>query len=365
MEEEKMLVPSGLKTVDGKDIMCYTGAFYLKNEEKIKRIIKKCEEILDTESEDIKEIQRNINIKEDSEKYNLDIHINKKHDKLFKELLSDKKEAVKFINHYLHLNLLDNEIEKYEKEFRTEEFRNIEADVVYKVKNKNVFILIEHQSSLDLKMAYRILRYKNAIIESAINKRKLKEKNYKIPKVIPIVLYTGKRKWQKLSIEDIEEKIEGYEEIKLGYDLVDTNEFTKQQLLEDNLITSKAMLIEKSQNKEELYQNIEDIISCKNKMEDFEYEQLEKIVKYELMGTDDKEIISKFIEKIKNREESENIMMNAARIINKEIRKQRREGREEGREEGMIFVAKKLKGKMHIKDISQITGLSEKEIEKL
>ena len=67
------------------------------------------------------------------------------------------------------------------------------------------------------------------------------------------MLYTGKRKWQKLSIEDIEEKIEGYEEIKPGYDLVDTNEFTKQQLLEDNLVTSKAMLIEKSQNKEELY----------------------------------------------------------------------------------------------------------------
>ena len=67
----------------------------------------------------------------------------------------------------------------------------------------------------------------------------------------------------------------------------------------------------------------------------------------------------------KNREESENIMMNAARIINREIRKQRREGREEGIAEGMIFVAKKLKGKMHIKDISQITGLSEKEIEKL
>lgn len=38
-------------------------------------------------------------------------------------------------------------------------------------------------------------------------------------------------------------------------------------------------------------------------------------------------------------------MMNAARIINKEIRKQRREGREEGIAEGMIFVAKKLKGK--------------------
>ena len=363
MKEEKMYVPSGLKTVDGKDIMCYTGVFYLKNKEKIDKMLKKCEEILREEEQKSKEFKgKNENIiREETEKY----YINQKHDKMFKEMLSDKKSTVDFINSFLHLNLVEDDIEKYEKEFRTSEFSNVEADVVYKVKNKNVFILIEHQSSLDLKMAYRILRYKNAIIESAINKRKLKEKNYKIPKVIPIVLYTGKRKWQKLSIEDIEEKIEGYEEIKLGYDLVDTNEFTKQQLLEDNLITSKAMLIEKSQNKEELYQNIEDIISCKNKMEDFEYEQLEKIVKYELMGTEDKEIISKFIEKIKNREESENIMMNAARIINKEIRKQRREGREEGREEGMIFVAKKLKGKMHIKDISQITGLSEKEIEKL
>ena len=366
MEDEKMCVPSGLKTADGKDIMCYTGAFYLKNEEKIKRIVKKCEEILNAEDEKIEELQRKNIIKEDTEKYEC---INKKHDKLFKEILSDRKEAIKFINRYLHLNLLENEIEKYEKEFRTEEFSNIEADVVYKVKNKNVFILIEHQSSVDLKMAYRILRYKNAIIESAINKRKLKEKNYKIPKVIPIVLYTGRRKWQKLSIEDIEERIEGYGKIELGYNLVDTNEFTREQLLEDNLITSKAMLIEKSQNKEELYRNIEDIISYKNKMEDFEYEQLEKIVKYELMGTEDKEIISKFIKKIKNREESENIMMNAAKIINREIRKQRKEGREEGREEGiaegMILVAKRLKGKMHIKDISQITGLSEKEIEKL
>ena len=230
MEEEKMLVPSGLKTVDGKDIMCYTGAFYLKNEEKIKRIIKKCEEILDAESEDIKEIQRNIKIKEDSEKYNLDIHINKKHDKLFKELLSDKKEAVKFINHYLHLNLLDDEIEKYEKEFRTEEFRNIEADVVYKIKNKNVFILIEHQSSVDYKMSYRIMRYKYAIIESAIDKKRLKEKSYRIPMVIPIVLYTGKRKWKRLLINDIEEKVEGYAENWLGYTLIDVNEFSKEQL---------------------------------------------------------------------------------------------------------------------------------------
>ena len=257
MNEEKMYIPSGLKTRDGKDIMCYTGEFYLKNKEKIDKLVKKCEEILkaDFENDNPSKSQENATniLKEDSETYNLNTHLNKKHYKLFKEILSDKKEAVKFINHYLNLCLVESDIEKYEKEFRTNGFYNIEADIVYKLKEKNVFILIEHQSSVDLKMAYRILCYKNAIIESAIDKKRLKERNYKIPKVIAIVLYTGKRKWNSLSINDIEEKIDGYENPNNEYHLIDSNEFSRNKLLSDNLITSKAMLIEKSKNKDELY----------------------------------------------------------------------------------------------------------------
>ena len=391
MEEEKMYVPSGLKTKDGKEIMCYTGAFYVKNKEKIERMVKKCEEILRDENEFSEKQQKdNKNIvKEENEKYEKNAQINKKHDKLFKEILSDKKEAVNVINHYLNLKLLDAEIDKYEKEFRPEELYNIEADVVYKIKNKNVFILIEHQSSVDLKMSYRILSYKNAIVDSAIDRKRLREKSYKIPKVIAMVLYTGKRQWHKLSIKDIEEQIEGYEENAGEYKLIDVNEFSREELLEDNLITSKAMLIEKSQNKEELYKNIEDVINIQKKNEKFENLQLEKLVQYELAGTEDKEIISKFIEKIKNVGRDDETMTNASRIINREIRKSKKEGIEigwnqgiirgkeegkiegkvegkaEGKAEGIALVAKRLKGKMHINDISQITGLSEKEIEQL
>lgn len=113
MKKENMYVPSGLKTRDGKDIMCYTAEFYVKNKAQIDRIIKKCEEILMEydESEESENAQDNSNsskesnynniLKEDSEKYNSEMHINKKHDKLFKEILSDKREAIKFINYYL------------------------------------------------------------------------------------------------------------------------------------------------------------------------------------------------------------------------------------------------------------------------
>ena len=358
-----MYVPSGLKTVDGKDIMCYTGAFYLKNKEKIDKMLKKCEEILREEERKSKKFKgKNENIiREETEKY----YINQKHDKMFKEMLSDKKSTVDFINSFLHLNLVEDDIEKYEKEFRTSEFSNVEADVVYKIKNKNVFILIEHQSSVDYKMSYRIMRYKYAIIESAIDKKRLKEKSYRIPMVIPIVLYTGKRKWQKLLINDIEEKVEGYAENWLGYTLIDVNEFSKEELLADNLIITKAMLIEKSKNKEELYRNIEEVINIQKEKKAFDNLQLEKLITYELSETEDKNIMHEFIEKIRNIEGSEEIMTNASRIINREIRKERKAGLEQGIQQGIALVAKKLKGKMEIKDISQITGLSEAEIENL
>ena len=346
MKKENMYVPSGLKTRDGKDIMCYTAEFYVKNKDKIDRIIKRCEEILmeDIENEESKNAQDNSKnpkesnynniLKEDAEKYNSEIHINKKHDKLFKEILSDKREAIKFMNYYLNLSLVEDEIEKYEKEFRTGKFNNIEADIVYKIKDKNVFILIEHQSSVDLKMAYRVKCYKNAIVEEAINKKKLKEKNYKIPKVIAIVLYTGRREWQNLLISDIEEKIEEYIEPENEYTLVDSNKFSKEELLEDTLMTSKAMLIEKSKNTEELYQNIEDVIKNQKEKNALNKIQLEKLVQYELAETKDEKIIKDFIEKIRNAKGEDEIMTNASRIINNEMRKQRKAGIEEGKAEG-------------------------------
>ena len=344
MKKENMYVPSGLKTRDGKDIMCYTAEFYVKNKSKIDRIIKKCEEILMEydEIEESENAQDNSNsskenkniLKEDTEEYDKEIHINKKHDKLFKEILSDKREAIKFINYYLNLNLVEDEIEKYEKEFRTGKFNNIEADIVYKIKDKNVFILIEHQSSVDLKMAYRIRCYKNAIIEESVDKKKLKEKNYKIPKVIAIVLYTGRREWQNLLISDIEEKIEEYIEPENEYTLVDSNKFSKEELLEDTLMTSKAMLIEKSKNTEELYQNLEDVIKNQKEKNALNNIQLEKLVQYELAETKDEKMIKDFIEKIRNAKGENEIMTNASRIINNEMRKQRKAGIEEGKAEG-------------------------------
>ena len=151
---------------------------------------------------------------------------NQKHDKIFKEILDYKKEGVKLLNKYLDLKIEEKDIEKYTRKFVLPELENRESDVIYKLKNEQIFFLIEHQTKVDYSMPFRLLEYEVAIIRSAVDKSKIKNKSYKIPLVMPIVLYTGKQKWNANKyLEKSQEKIQGLN-IKIGnYSLVDINNF--------------------------------------------------------------------------------------------------------------------------------------------
>ena len=125
-------------------------------------------------------------------------------------------------------------------------------------------------------MPFRLLEYEVAIIRSAVDKSKIKNKSYKIPLVMPIVLYTGKQKWNANKyLEKSQEKIQGLN-IKIGnYSLVDVNNYTENELLEDNTFISKMMLIEKSKNTEEIAETLEKII---NRIQKEDKELLKSII---------------------------------------------------------------------------------------
>ena len=197
-----------------------------------------------------------------------------------------------------------------------------------------------------------------------IGLKTMKDKDYKIPKVLAVVLYTGNKKWNPKELKDIEEKLENFIEPQGVYKLIDVNNFNREELIEDELITSKAMLIESSKGQEELYKNINDIIEnqSKNKENNEEnWKQLEKILRYELTGSEDEKTINEFIETIRTAKGGEETMMRAARIINKEKRKIKAEGITEG----IAMMARKLKNKMSIEEIKELTGLSEEKIQSL
>ncbi len=104
------------------------------------------------------------------------VPIHQKHDKTYRGLLSNKKDVVYLLNKELKIKkeqaIKQEEIESYNTRFITEKFENREADIVYKMKNKKVFFLIEHQNKIDYNMPLRIEEYKKGIIESAIETRK-------------------------------------------------------------------------------------------------------------------------------------------------------------------------------------------------
>ena len=327
--------------------------------------------------EDKIEFDNMLELNEDSEDYNYN-KVNNEHDKVFRTILSDKKEAVIFINKTLKLNLKEDEIEKYKENYITENLINKETDIVYKIKNKNVFILIEHQTKIDYSMPFRIMEYQFKIIQSAVDINKLKLKEYKIPIVIPIVLYTGRKKWNvKEYIKDAQESFKQYNGEELGrYKLVDVNNFTEEELLKEKTFLSKAMLIESKKDTEEMIESLERIINILN--EDNIYTKQQKHLLAIMINLifrnkikNDK-ITDNLIRKINKEEEKEmlaildTIAEENERILQQGIRKGIKKGKIEGIKETTINNAKKMKkANIDIKLIMDITGLKKEEIERL
>ena len=182
------------------------------------------------------------------------------HDKSIRKILLNKREAVIFINQALGLEntkneIKEEEIELYNNQYVTKIYNNRISDIVYKIKNKNVYFLIEHQSRIDYSMALRIAEYIVAIL--GIGSKKSKNKNMVIPLVIPIVLYTGEKKWDaKECITDLEERLDGYGNKEFGrYILFSINKDRKKEVVQMKGILSKIILLDSSKNEEELKEN--------------------------------------------------------------------------------------------------------------
>lgn len=213
-------------------------------------------------------------LEENEEKYNIrqnqtekDIfqkkQINHPHDKIFRSILEDKSQIINIINKVINTSkeITENEIQIYNSSYISERFENKESDIVYKMKGKNIFFLIEHQSKIDYKMPIRILNYEIEIMRQAIGTKKI-GKNSKLPVIVPIVIYTGKGKWRAaLKIEEYQENLEGYRINTLGeYNLIDINDYSIEELEKNKTFLAKLMIIEKSESKEELIKNLTKIV---------------------------------------------------------------------------------------------------------
>ena len=340
-------------------------------------------------------------LREDSETYQYDKQrIYHKHDKIFREILEDKKEVASFINKALKIEngqsaLKETDIEKYNRKFVTHNFKYAETDIVYRKKGEDIFFLIEHQSTIDYSMPYRILMYSLEIMKSMIDEKQLKKKTYKLPMVYPIVIYTGSKKWNvETYIEDKQQKIPGCEPVRFyEYNVIDINEYTEEELLQDEMFLSKLMFLEKAKTSQKVIENLNKIVkedlTEKNKLflkriiyhifsKDIEEKEMKELMDKLQIKKGENSMVEELLRK-GFKEEFERLRRidrkEAIREGKKEgIKQGKKEGIKQGRKEGIEIAQRKLEKQWIVKmiknDVSEqkileITEISKKELEEI
>ena len=211
-----------------------------------------------------------------------------------------------------------------------------ESDILYKIKNRNIFFLIEHQSKIDYSMNYRILEYSKEIIDKVLNREKVKNKNYKIPVIYSTVLYTGRKRWDvEKVIEDKQEFLPGIKKRRISeYEVVDINDYSEEELIKKEGILSKIMLMEKSKTKDDLVKKIKTLVKANYKQE--EKDVLERIIYYIFSSKLTKEELKEIVEKLEEKKEEKDMV--AEEILKKswdeEYKRGKLDGKALGRKEG-------------------------------
>ena len=210
--------------------------------------------------------------------------MNNIHDKSYKDLYSHKEVFLDLVKEMLKApwakDLKEENLVLVDKEYILSDYEENESDIVYKanIDGKEVifYILLEFQSSVDYRMPLRLFFYINEILSEYVknlNKEdKKNNKGFKIPAVVPIVLYNATREWTvPRYFKDIVKNNELFGEsiVNFKYELVDVNhEYTKEELIKNNNITSAIFLLDQKVEPLEFFNRLKAVALEFNKLTD-------------------------------------------------------------------------------------------------
>lgn len=307
------------------------------------------------------------------------------HDKSYKDLFSNKELVVTMIQSFIHSywgkEITKDNIELVNKSYILSDYEELESDIVYKatIGNSEVifYMLLEFQSYVDYSMPIRLFLYMTEIWRETLKntkKSEVKSKEFRLPAIIPLVLYNGEYKWTvEKNFKNIISKSElfGNNIIDFQYILIDINKYEKEELMQLGNIASAVFLLDQKVDFEEFISRVKDIALGFNRLS----EQQKMLLRHWLNNTLSTEIKDKLGNRIEDiliskKEEIDVMTSNISKTIKETFEKTREEakaeGREEGKEEGKIEMAiEMLKDGEPIEKIIKYSKLDREEILKL
>lgn len=287
--------------------------------------------------------------------------IDKKHDKMFRNILSRKTEMVKFLNDFLSFKekVKETQIIQCHTDLITSRYEERRSDIIYKLKEKPVYFLLEHQSTIDKNMPLRIWEYIGEIMRRENRIQKV------YPVVIPIIIYTGFKRWKlETNFKKLQYQARNYQnyQIDLAYNLIALQDYSFEELFAKNTLLSSIMIMEKCKDKEELILQLDNIIEQMSDTKDLE--AIAEMITNIIQNRIGKEETRKMLEKIERKGE---IGMSPLTKMLLDLKyENRKEGEKEGIIQGIKSTAKNmLKSKEPDEKIMKYTGITKQELEEL
>jgi predicted transposase/invertase (TIGR01784 family) len=167
------------------------------------------------------------------------------HDLTYRRVFEASPMVVQLIQSFIHEKWVEKvdatHIRPVNSDFVTPFLESRETDLLYEVdiQGKKVLfcIMIELQSTVDYLMAFRILEYQMLYWKQKmknISDDEKKRKSFRMPYIVPIVLYNGEARWTaetKLRKLFVGEELFGEKMLNFEYHLIDVNRFPEKQLL--------------------------------------------------------------------------------------------------------------------------------------
>jgi predicted transposase/invertase (TIGR01784 family) len=147
------------------------------------------------------------------------------HDESFRKVFGDPDLARPLIEHYLPISVVDQldltVLSVDSETFVDDKLKGRQGDVLFRTRFKEggdalVYVLLEHKSSPDRWVALQLTKY---IIRIWYRELDRNQGLRKLPTILPVVFYHGKRDWQApLNLADLVECPEGYKRYVPDFD---------------------------------------------------------------------------------------------------------------------------------------------------
>ena len=166
------------------------------------------------------------------------------------KIIKNKRELKKFLKGFLKLDKIigTNDI-IYCNKIKSKVDKINNNILICKIQNKEIFIIVKELSEIDTNISYKMFEHSTNIIDRW-NEEKGTQ-NIRNPIVIPIVIYTGAKKW-KNSNSQAKEKIRyvRFEDnrINFSYNMININEISKSDLKNMKSYVSEKIIEIKSYN---------------------------------------------------------------------------------------------------------------------